>query len=96
MKRLTAIEENGNAFYPYCFREDTCFGAGESEKCLECDFAKKVCETKVKLVSKLIINRMEIAAIIVTSPIWIIPYLCFRLSAIRKNIKEENHEEEKK
>ena len=45
MKRLTAIEENGNAFYPYCFREDTCFGAGESEKCLECDFAKKVCET---------------------------------------------------
>lgn len=51
---------------------------------------------KVKLVSKLIINRMEIAAIIVTSPIWIIPYLCFRLSAIRKNIKEENHEEEKK
>ena len=23
MKRLTAIEENGNAFYPYCFREDT-------------------------------------------------------------------------
>lgn len=45
MKRLTAIEENGNAFYPYCFREDTCFGAGESEKCTECDFAKKVCET---------------------------------------------------
>ena len=45
MKRLTAIEENGNTFYPYCFREDTCFGAGESEKCTECDFAKKVCET---------------------------------------------------
>lgn len=51
---------------------------------------------KVKLVSKLIINRMEIATIIVTSPIWIIPYLCFRLSTIQKNIKEENHEEEKK
>ena len=45
MKRLTAIEENGNTFYPYCFREDTCFGAGESKKCTECDFAKKVCET---------------------------------------------------
>ena len=45
MKRLTAIGENGNVFYPYCFREDTCFGAGESEKCTECDFAKKVCET---------------------------------------------------
>lgn len=49
---------------------------------------------KVKLVSKLIINRMEIAAIIVTSPIWIIPYLCFRLSTIRKGIKEEKQRNE--
>lgn len=49
---------------------------------------------KVKLATKLIINRMKIAAIIATSPIWIILYLCFRLSAIRKDIKEEKQRNE--
>ena len=47
MERLTARHENGKreAYYPYCFREDTCDGDGTSEKCNRCDFAQKVCET---------------------------------------------------
>lgn len=45
MKRLTAISENGKAYYPYCFREDTCDGCGSSEKCDQCELSLKVCET---------------------------------------------------
>lgn len=45
MERLTAISENGKAYYPYCFREDTCDGCGSSEKCGRCELSLKVCET---------------------------------------------------
>ena len=45
MERLTAISENGKAYYPYCFREDTCDGCGSSEKCHQCELSLKVCET---------------------------------------------------
>ena len=45
MERLTAISENGKAYYPYCFREDTCDGCGSSEKCDQCELSLKVCET---------------------------------------------------
>lgn len=45
MERLTAISENGKAYYPYCFREDTCDGCGSSEKCGQCELSLKVCET---------------------------------------------------
>ena len=43
MDRLTQ-RENGLAYYPFCFREDTCEGTGVSEKCEKCDFSFKVCE----------------------------------------------------
>ena len=45
MERLTAISENGKAYYPYCFRENTCDGCGSSEKCDQCELSLKVCET---------------------------------------------------
>lgn len=45
MERLTAISESGKAYYPYCFREDTCDGCGSSEKCDQCELSLKVCET---------------------------------------------------
>ena len=50
MERLTARNENGKreAFYPYCFREDTCDGDGGGEKCETCEFMLKVCETLAK------------------------------------------------
>lgn len=46
MERLTARHKNGNkeAYYPYCFRPDTCDGDGTSEKCNRCHFEKAVCE----------------------------------------------------
>lgn len=46
MERLTARHKNGNreAYYPYCFRPDTCDGDGTSEKCDRCHFQKAVCE----------------------------------------------------
>lgn len=46
MERLTARHKNGNreAYYPYCFRSDTCDGDGTSEKCNRCHFEKAVCE----------------------------------------------------
>ena len=46
MERLTARNENGKkkAYYPYCFREDTCDGDGSSEKCDTCEFSTKICE----------------------------------------------------
>lgn len=46
MERLTARNENGpkEAYYPYCFREDTCEGDGSSERCDTCKFSTEVCE----------------------------------------------------
>jgi len=44
MERLTARNREGGAYYPYCFREDTCMGDGSSYKCDECDFTTKSCE----------------------------------------------------
>lgn len=40
--RLTAENENGSGYYPYCFREDTCSGEG-NRNCVKCDFYVKVC-----------------------------------------------------
>ena len=45
MERLTAREESGHAYYPHCFREDTCDGGGCAEHSGICDFSEKVCET---------------------------------------------------
>lgn len=44
--RKTARDEKArSAYYPYCFRQDTCAGAGASKKCQQCDFSFIVCET---------------------------------------------------
>lgn len=43
MKRLTADSDNGTAYYPYCFRDDTCGGMG-IEDCSTCDFIDQVCQ----------------------------------------------------
>ena len=43
MRRLTADRDNGTAYYPYCFRDDTCGSMGEGD-CNTCDFSKQVCE----------------------------------------------------
>lgn len=45
MKRLTAVSDVGEAYYPYCYREDTCDGEGGTEKCRDCEFSEKICET---------------------------------------------------
>ena len=44
MDRLTARNQNGEAYYPYCFQEDTCGGYGSSNDCDRCVFSRKVCE----------------------------------------------------
>ena len=44
MERLTKRNEHGKAYYPYCFKENTCDGIGTSEKCNDCNFDTKVCE----------------------------------------------------
>ena len=44
MDRLTARNERGKAYFPYCFREDTCEGLGTSEKCGTCELTQIVCE----------------------------------------------------
>ena len=43
MERLTA-REKGIAYYPHCFREDTCDGMGPDTTCEGCDFITQVCE----------------------------------------------------
>ncbi len=49
MKRLTERNKNsGIAFFPYCFRDDTCSGMGSSEQCDECKFMYDVCERLTK------------------------------------------------
>ena len=45
MKKLTAISDVGEAYYPYCYRADTCDGEGETEKCRECKFSQEICAT---------------------------------------------------
>jgi hypothetical protein len=44
MDRLTARNRRGKAYFPYCFREDTCEGLGTSEKCGTCELTHMVCE----------------------------------------------------
>ena len=44
MERLTERTEEGNAYYPHCFREDTCGGFGCAEHSGACEFSEKVCE----------------------------------------------------
>ena len=44
MDRLTARNERGQAYFPYCFRPETCEGLGTSEKCGTCELTHKVCE----------------------------------------------------
>lgn len=44
MNRLTKRNEIGQAFYPYCFRDDTCGGIGCSENCDKCEHAEMTCE----------------------------------------------------
>ncbi len=39
--RLTARNNAGNPYYPYCFREDTCNGLGTGD-CTECEHEKNV------------------------------------------------------
>lgn len=43
MKRLTARNECGDAYYPECY--ERCSGEGSSEKCDDCDYDGKICET---------------------------------------------------
>jgi hypothetical protein len=44
MERLTKRNEYDGAYYPYCFKENTCGGFGSSENCDKCDFNISVCE----------------------------------------------------
>ena len=43
MERLTARNENGEAYYPQCYRKDGCDGFGGD--CSNCKFSDRVCET---------------------------------------------------
>lgn len=43
-KRLTTRGKGGYAYYPYCFRDETCGGMGSSEKCDTCGFSEKIVE----------------------------------------------------
>lgn len=43
MERLTKRNECGDAYYPDCF--DHCMGEDASEKCNDCEYDKKICDT---------------------------------------------------
>ena len=43
MERLTRRTECGDAYYPECY--ERCYGEGASEKCNDCDYDKKICDT---------------------------------------------------
>ncbi len=43
MERLTKRNECGDAYYPECY--ERCYGEGSSEKCNDCDYDEKICET---------------------------------------------------
>lgn len=45
MKRLTAISDAGEAYYPHCYQADTCDGGGTTEKRRDCEFEHQICET---------------------------------------------------
>ena len=47
MERLTARNKRfpKEAYYPYCFRNDTCDGQGPSDKCDMCPLPYHICET---------------------------------------------------
>lgn len=47
MERLTARNKRfpKEAYYPYCFRNDTCNGQGPSDKCDMCPLPYHICET---------------------------------------------------
>lgn len=44
MERLTKRNELGCAYYPYCFKEETCGGVGASSQCDDCAFSLEICE----------------------------------------------------
>lgn len=43
MERLTKRNECGDAYYPECY--ERCYGEGSSEKCNDCDYDEKICDT---------------------------------------------------
>lgn len=47
MNRLTARNKRfpKEAYYPYCFQNDTCDGQGPSDKCDKCPLPYHICET---------------------------------------------------
>lgn len=47
MERLTARNKKSpkEAYYPYCFQNDTCDGQGPSDKCDMCPLPYEICET---------------------------------------------------
>ncbi len=47
MNRLTARNKifPKEAYYPYCFQNDTCDGQGPSDKCDKCPLPYHICET---------------------------------------------------
>ena len=47
MERLTARNKTipKEAYYPYCFQNDTCNGQGPSDKCDKCPLTYHICET---------------------------------------------------
>ena len=47
MERLTSRNKTSpkEAYYPYCFQNDTCNGQGPSDKCDKCPLTYHICET---------------------------------------------------
>lgn len=45
MDRLTARNENGEVYFPHCFRSDTCNGENASKSCINCEFEQKIQNT---------------------------------------------------
>lgn len=43
MARLTRRTECGDVYYPECY--ERCYGEGASEKCNDCDYDEKICDT---------------------------------------------------
>ncbi|MBE5928481.1 MAG: hypothetical protein E7267_03790 [Lachnospiraceae bacterium] len=44
MERLTKRNPRGEAYYPYCFKENTCAGNGRNDKCNHCSFDYRICD----------------------------------------------------
>lgn len=45
MDRLTARNENGEVYFPHCFKDDTCGGTATTEDCINCKFYLKINNT---------------------------------------------------